>query len=175
LSASEERVALWASRLPKSNVPRIGVVWGGNPEFTDDKARSIGLAPLRPLLSAPGFQFVSIQKDLRAGDEQILRDHPQVIHLGDKLADFADTAAIMSLLDLIISSDTAPVHLAGALGRPLWILLQHNPDWRWLLERDDNPWYPSARLFRQATPSDWASVVRQVVTALNSAQIRSGR
>jgi tetratricopeptide (TPR) repeat protein len=174
LSAPKERVAVWATRLPKSDLPRIGVVWGGNPEFIDDKTRSIGLAPLVPLLSTPGFQFVSIQKDLRAGDEEILRNHPQVIHLGDELADFADTAAIMSQqLDLIISSDTAAVHLAGALGRPLWVLLRHTPDWRWMLERVDNPWYPSARLFRQNTAGDWAGVIRQVIAALNSVQFWS--
>ncbi len=82
----------------------------------------------------PGLQFVSIQKDLRAGDQEILRNHPQLIHLGDKLADFSDTAAIMSQLDLVISSDTAPVHLAGALGRPVWVLLEHVSDWRWTLD-----------------------------------------
>jgi tetratricopeptide (TPR) repeat protein len=172
LFAAEERVAFWRSQLPKSDLPRIGVAWGGNPEFIDDKPRSIGLAPLVSLLSTPGFQFVSIQKDLRAGDEQILRDHPQVLHLGDKLADFGDTAAIMSLLDLIISSDTAPVHLAGALDRPVWILLQHSADWRWMVERDDNPWYPAARLFRQTTAGDWAGVVGRVIAALSSGQLQ---
>jgi ADP-heptose:LPS heptosyltransferase len=147
------------------------VAWAGNPEFVDDKPRSIGLAPLVPLLSTAGFQFVSIQKDLRGGDEQILRDHPQVLHLGDKIFDFGDTAAIMSLLDLIVSSDTATVHLAGALNRPLWILLQHSPDWRWMVERADNPWYPSARLFRQQTAGDWTGVVRQVIQELKSVQL----
>jgi tetratricopeptide (TPR) repeat protein len=172
LSAPEKRVALWTSQLPKSNTLRIGIVWGGNPDFTDDRTRSIGLAPLIPLLSTQGFQFVSIQKDLRVGDEQILRNHPQVLHLGDKLADFGDTAAIMSLLDLTISSDTAPAHLAGALDRPVWILLQRSADWRWLVERDDNPWYPAARLFRQSTAGDWAGVVGRVIATLNSGQFR---
>ena len=138
LSAPEERVAIWANQLPKSQMPQIGLVWGGNPEFANDRARSIGLARLVPLLSVPGLQFVSIQKDLRAGDQEILRNHPHLIHLGDKLADFSDTAAIMSQLDLVISSDTAPVHLAGALGRPLWVLLEHASDWRWMLDSEDN-------------------------------------
>jgi len=168
LPAAEERMAAWTSRLPKSDRPRIGVVWAGNPEFVNDRMRSIGLAPLAPLFSLPGFQFVSIQKDLRAGDQEILRNHPDVIHLGDKLADFSDTAAIMSLLDLIISSDTAPVHLAGALGRPVWVLLDQHSDWRWMLNRDDNPWYPTARLFRQPKLGDWASVVGQVAAELSS-------
>jgi tetratricopeptide (TPR) repeat protein len=171
LFAPEERLAFWTSQLPKSDMPRIGVAWGGNPEFIDDKSRSIGLAPLMPLLSTPGFQFVSIQKDLRAGDQEILHNHPHVLHLGDKLADFDDTAAIMSLLDLIISSDTSPVHLAGALNRPLWILLQQSPDWRWMVDRVDNPWYPSARLFRQQSAGDWTGIVRKVIKELNSVQL----
>jgi hypothetical protein len=169
LSAPQEHMALWRNQLRKSDMPRIGVAWAGNPEVVDDSTRSIGLAPLVPLLSTPGFQFVSIQKDLRPLDREILRDHPHVLHLGDKLADFGNTAAMMSLLDLIISSDTAPVHLAGALNRPVWVLLQHSPDWRWMVERNDNPWYPSARLFRQTMPRDWAGVVGRVIEALTSA------
>jgi len=88
-------------------------------------------------------------------------------HVGDRLKDFGETAAVMSLLDLVISSDTAPVHLAGALGRPVWILLRHVPDWRWLLDRDDSPWYPSARLFRQPVAGDWESVVAKVIEELS--------
>jgi tetratricopeptide (TPR) repeat protein len=172
VTAAEERAVTWASQLPNSGLPRIGLVWGGNPEFEGDKTRSVGLAPLMPLLSAPGFQFISIQKDLRSGDAEILQKFPQVIYLGDKLKDFSDTAAIMSRLDLTISSDTAPVHLAGALGRPVWVLLQRTPDWRWMLEREDNPWYPSARLFRQRTAGDWDGVIGQVGAALNSRDIR---
>ncbi len=168
LSVPEERVAIWASQLPKSQMLRIGVVWGGNPDFVNDRTRSIGLARLAPLLSMPGFQFVSIQKDLRAGDQEILHNHPQLIHLGDKLADFSDTAAIMSRLDLVISSDTAPVHLAGALGRPVWVLLDHVSDWRWMLDRDDNPWYSTARLFRQPKVGEWESVVMRVANELSA-------
>jgi tetratricopeptide (TPR) repeat protein len=166
LSASAQLVATWSDRLAKVQRPRIGVTWAGNPNFLHDKTRSIGLARLAPLLSVPGIQFIGIQKDLRAGDDEILRQHPQVIHLGEELADFSDTAAIMSLLDLVISSDTSVVHLAGALGRPVWVLLEHTPEWRWMLDRDDNPWYPSARLFRQPTLGDWGSVVARVADEL---------
>ena len=168
LLASEERVAIWANQLPKSQMPQIGFVWGGNPDFANDRTRSIGLAPLVPLLSVPRIQFVSIQKDLRAGDQEILRHHPQLIHLGDKLADFSDTAAIMSQLDLVISSDTAPVHLAGGLGRPVWVLVEHASDWRWALDSEDNAWYPTARLFRQPKAGDWESVVRRVADELSA-------
>ena len=99
---------------------------------------------------------------------EILRNHPQLIHLGDKLADFSDTAAIMSQLDLVISSDTAPVHLAGALGRPVWVLLDHVNDWRWMLDREDNSWYPTARLFRQPKAGEWESVVMRVADELSA-------
>jgi hypothetical protein len=156
-------VKVWAERLPKSHLPRVGIGWAGNPIFRGDRSRSIGLPRLVPLLSVPRIQFISLQKDLRPGDEELLRQHPQLIHLGDRLDDFADTAAVMSLLDLVISSDTAPVHLAGALGRPVWVLLPYLPDWRWLLDRNDSPWYPSARLFRQPAAGDWDSVVAKVI------------
>jgi Glycosyltransferase family 9 (heptosyltransferase) len=167
LIASPERVKAWEERLPESGALRVGIGWAGNPNFPTDRSRSIGLPRLLPLLSVPGVQFISLQKDLRSGDEELLRQHPQVIHLGERLEDFSDTAAVMSLLDLIISSDTAPVHLAGALGRPVWVLLRHVPDWRWLLDRDDSPWYPSARLFRQPVAGDWDSVVAKVIEELS--------
>jgi tetratricopeptide (TPR) repeat protein len=166
LSAEPERVSAWAGQLPKAGKPHIGVAWAGNPQFQADKTRSIGLANLAALFSLPGLQFVSIQKDLRAGDEEILREHPDVLHLGDRLIDFADTAAIMTQLDLVISSDTAVVHLAGALGRPVWVLLEQMPEWRWMLEREDSPWYPTARLFRQTTAGDWQAVVASVAGEL---------
>ena len=130
------------------------------------------MQPLLPLLSVPGVQFISLQKDLRAGDSDLLREYPQIVDLGGQLNDFSDTAAIMSLLDLVVSSDTACAHLAGALGLPVWVLLQRQPDWRWMFDREDCPWYPSARLFRQPTAGDWDSVIRQVAAALNSAQPR---
>jgi tetratricopeptide (TPR) repeat protein len=166
LFPARERVESWKQRLPQSQAPRVGIGWAGNPEFIADRSRSIGLRPLLPLLGAPSVQFISLQKDLRDGDEDLLRQHPHVIHLGDQLEDFSDTAAIMSLLDLVISSDTAPVHLAGALARPVWVLLQRQPDWRWMFDRDDCPWYPSARLFRQPIAGDWDSAVAKVAEAL---------
>src|SRR5215470_16144991 len=167
LVAPPERVKVWEEWLPKSRALRVGAGWAGNPIFSTDTSRSIGLPRLSPLLSVPGVQFISLQKDLRSGDEELLRQHPQVIHVGDRLENFGETAAVMSLLDLVISSDTAPVHLAGALGRPVWVLLRHIPDWRWLLDRDDSPWYPSARLFRQPVAGDWQSVVAKVIEELS--------
>jgi tetratricopeptide (TPR) repeat protein len=162
LHASKEHMLKWTERLPKSAAPRIGIAWAGNPAFKGDQSRSIGLPRLSPLLSAAGVEFVSIQKDLRAGDRDILRNNPHVRHLGDEINEFGDSAAIMSQLDLVISSDTAIVHLAGALGKPVWILLQYAAEWRWLLDRADSPWYPTARLFRQTRIGDWDSVLEQV-------------
>jgi ADP-heptose:LPS heptosyltransferase len=124
------------------------------------------LARLAPLLSAGETAFFSLQRDLRGGDRDILREHPQVTLVGDALADFDDTAAIMASLDLVISSDTSVIHLAGALGAPVWILLQYVADWRWSLDRVDCPWYPTAKLFRQPKLDDWESVVREVAGKL---------
>jgi ADP-heptose:LPS heptosyltransferase len=118
------------------------------------------------LLSAEGVEFLSLQKDLRPGDREALQAHPQLTHLGDAIEDFDDTAAIISLLDLVIGSDTSVVHLAGALGKPIWILLQYAADWRWLTGRSDSPWYPTARLFRQPQRGDWSSVIEIVKAEL---------
>ena len=109
--------------------------------------------------------FVSLQKDISPEDAEILK-RCKVFPAGEKLGDFSDTAALISQLDLVISVDTSVAHLAGALGKPVWILLTHAPDWRWLLDRDDSPWYPSARLFRQGETRDWNSVIARLHDAL---------
>jgi tetratricopeptide (TPR) repeat protein len=132
--------------------------------------RAIALKdPMLPLLARSDVQFFSLQKDLRPGDAEILRNHPHVTLLGGDIETFSDTAAIMSAMDLVISSDTSVVHLAGALGRPVWILLQFVPDWRWLLAGDYSPWYPSARLFRQDETRSWDGVIARVQAALTTA------
>jgi hypothetical protein len=152
----------WKTRLGPRDRPRIGICWAGNSNFPGDRSRSIGLSPMLPLLANTDVQFFSVQKDLRAGDDEILHNHPHFIHLGDEIQTFSDTAAIISLMDLVISSDTSVVHLAGALGKPIWVLLQFVPDWRWLLDRDDSPWYPTARLFRQDDTRLWENVIARV-------------
>ena len=160
--APRERMARWAERLPPRQRKRIGLVWAGSAEHKDDRNRSIVLARLLPLLDVPDTEFLSLQRDLRPGDDAILRERPQIVHLGPELADFADTAAVISLLDLVITVDTSVAHLAAAMGKPVWIMLPFRPDWRWLLDREDSPWYPTVRLFRQPAPADWASVVARV-------------
>jgi ADP-heptose:LPS heptosyltransferase len=124
--------------------------------------RSIAFDRFRPLLSVPDVTFVSLQQELGAAEAASLERHPNVIRLGGELRDFADTAAVVSLLDLVVSADTAMVHLAGALGRPVFALLPFAPDFRWLLGRPDSPWYPTARLFRQPRLGDWESVLAGV-------------
>jgi tetratricopeptide (TPR) repeat protein len=154
-------VDTWRQRL-QGDTRRIGLTWSGNPSHHRDRLRSIPLQQLGPLLNVAGTTFYSLQ--VGAGREQ-LKDLPpgaRLIDLGGELKDFADTAAIISNLDLVISIDTAVAHLAGALGKPVWILLNKGCDWRWFLDREDSPWYPTARLFRQTTAGEWQEVVNRV-------------
>jgi Flp pilus assembly protein TadD len=161
LSVSPERLSKWLPQLGETGKPRIGLVWAGNASFGNDARRSMPLTCFLPLLNDQ-LQFVSLQTELRDGDAVILERHPEILHFGDKLTDFADTAALIAELDLVICVDTAVAHLAGALGKAVWILLPFSPDWRWLVQRSDTPWYPSARLWRQSRSYDWGEVMGAV-------------
>lgn len=165
LQASLQSATKWNARLGPKAGSRIGIAWSGNPENTRDRERSIGLRSLLPLLDVEAT-FVSLQKGIRAADADLLREHGGILHLADELEDFSDTAGLISQLDLVISVDTGVAHLAGALGKPVWIMVTYIPDWRWLLDRDDSPWYPTARLFRQANIDDWEGVIARVGDAL---------
>ena len=146
---------------------RVGLAWAGNPTHPNDFNRSLSLADWRGLFTdLPAAQFFSLKKELSTADADVLSAAPEVTDPGPLLEDFADTAALLEQLDLVIAVDTSVAHLAGALGRPVWILLPFSPDWRWLLGREDSPWYPSARLFRQPHTGDWAAVLAQVRSAL---------
>jgi tetratricopeptide (TPR) repeat protein len=162
IAAPADRLEKWRKRLPAKHGLRVGLVWSGNPAFAGDASRSIGLWRLTSLLSVPGVQFVSLHSEVRAEDAPFLQKFPELVHFGAELTDFADTAAIVTDLDLVIGSDTAVIHLAGALAKPVWVLTKFSPDWRWLLDREDNPWYPTAKLYRQPQIGDWASVVDRV-------------
>ncbi|MFZ0693638.1 MAG: tetratricopeptide repeat-containing glycosyltransferase family protein, partial [Alphaproteobacteria bacterium] len=162
LAPAAERVQYWARCLPQFKPLRVGIVWSGSPTHKNDRNRSIPLGRLAPLFDMPNIQFVSIQKDVTAEDSDILGDNPYIHHAGQDLRDFADAAAVVSMLDLVISVDTSVAHLVGAMGKPVWILLPFVPDWRWLLGRDDSPWYPTARLFRQPKIGDWDSVIERL-------------
>src|SRR5579883_2271408 len=153
---------------------KVGIVWAGNPAHKNDHMRSIALARLTPLLDLAGIQWYSLQVGDRAADLAGIAAG-RIIDLAPDLDDFVDTAAAMMALDLVIGVDTGVVHLAGALGRPVWIMLPFDPDWRWLLKRGDSPWYPSARLVRQERPGDWDGVIARVRTALADVVERTRR
>jgi tetratricopeptide (TPR) repeat protein len=165
LAADADRLAKWRTRLEALPSPRIALAWAGSAAHANDRNRSLALSRLAPLLDADA-SFVSIQRDLRDEDAALLAGMPRLTPIGDELADFDDTAAVAALVDVVISVDTSVVHLAGAMGRPTWILLPFCPDWRWMLDREDSPWYPTARLFRQPMLGDWDSVVGRVKDAL---------
>jgi tetratricopeptide (TPR) repeat protein len=161
LSADDAHVAKWSARLGPRERPRIAIAWSGNASHLNDRNRSIPFAKLAPLFSIPA-QFISIQRDVRSEEAVALADETRVTHIGVELDNFADTAAAIAQCDLVIAVDTAVAHLAGALGRPLWLLLPFAPDWRWTLDGASSPWYPTAKLFRQTTLGDWDAVVARV-------------
>ena len=165
LHASPQAVLRWDARLGPPKRPRIGLAWSGRPTHKNDRNRSIKLSALLPLLDVDAV-FVSLQHDVRADDAATLKDHVRIIHFGDELKNFSDAAALISNLDLVISVDTSVAHLAGALSKPVWVLLPFIPDWRWLLDRNDSPWYPTARLFRQDHTRVWDDVIARVHSAL---------
>jgi tetratricopeptide (TPR) repeat protein len=155
------RVQAWEDRLGRREMLRVGLVWSGNPKHSNDRNRSIPLRLLSTIMDADAM-FVSLQKAPRPQDVATLRERSDIVDHAALLTDFTETAALVSCLDLVITVDTSVAHLAAALGRPTWILLPYVADWRWLLGRDDSPWYPTVRLFRQTAPRDYASVVDHV-------------
>jgi len=165
-------VETWRARLAEWPELKVGIAWQGNPKCPGDRRRSIALHAYAPLAQVPGVRLISLQKGL--GSEQLaeLADTWPLVDFGaalDATEDaFLDTAAIVKQLDLVITSDTAMAHLAGALGVPVWLALSDVPDWRWLLDREDSPWYPSMRLFRQPEPRDWASVFQRIAGELTT-------
>jgi len=142
-------------------------VWSGNPAHLNDHNRSLPLQRLAPIVDLDA-RFVSLQKDVRPADREILAALPAIVDLTADIGDFVDTAALISCLDLVLTVDTSVAHLSAALGKPTWIMLPHTPDYRWLLGRDDSPWYPSVRLFRQDSSRDYATVIARVHEALSA-------
>jgi tetratricopeptide (TPR) repeat protein len=161
LAASAERLARWRDRVPRDR-PNVGFVWSGSRAHKNDANRSIPLSKLAALLRDAPVRCFSLQNELREADRETLADLPELVHLGGELCDFADTAAVIAQLDLVISVDTAVAHLAGALGKPVIILLPLAADFRWMRDSDYTPWYPTARLFRQPAFGDWDSVMTRL-------------
>ena len=166
LRADDEHIAKWRPAIDALPGKRVALAWAGHARHPNDRNRSIDLGLLEPLLALDSVSFISIQRDLRDDDHAQLARHPRVTHIGEKLADMADTAAVTTLADLTIAVDTSVVHLAGAMGREAWVLLPFSPDWRWALAGEHSPWYPQIRLFRQSSPGDWPGVIAAVREAL---------
>jgi ADP-heptose:LPS heptosyltransferase len=175
LTPDPARVASWAERLDRQLLrvrPRIGIAWSGRPTHPNDRRRSIRLERLAPLADTGPACFVSLQKPLPQADIAAMSLFRGLTDLSDALSDFEETAALIANLDLVITVDTAMGHLAGALAKPVWIMLPKASDWRWLLDRPDSPWYPTARLFRQGSPGAWDAVISEAAAAL-AARLRA--
>jgi hypothetical protein len=173
LHADVSRAAAWGARLQNLLPPglrRIGIAWAGRPTHNNDSNRSASLATLGKLGEVPGVALVSLQKGPPAAQIGSYFGAAPLLNIGPELTDFADTAALLQSLDAVVAVDTSIVHLAGALGRPAFVLLPYAPDWRWLLGRADSPWYPGTRLFRQAAPQDWSGVVAAAAAALGGGE-----
>jgi hypothetical protein len=170
LFAAPDLVKQWRESLGGLEGFKIGIVWRGGPAHPNDRARSIPLSCFEPLAALPGVRLFSLQKGTGAEQLQDMAGRFPITEVGSRLEDFMDTAAVLANLDLLITCDTAIAHLAGALGVPVWVGLPLVPDWRWLLDRGDSPWYPTMRLFRQKEPGDWAGVFEQISSALLAEQ-----
>jgi len=163
LHAPGDRVARWRELTGPARGPRVGLVWAGNPGHANDRNRSIPFTLFRPICAPlAGVQFFNLKIEASQADAVALAGTPGIVDHSAMVRDFADTAALVAQMDLVISVDTSVAHLAGALGKPVWLLLPFSPDWRWLLDRDDSPWYPSMRLIRQTRIGEWNAVLNRV-------------
>ena len=173
LFARPDYVASWRDRLGEPVGRRIGIRWQGSTGEVD-RGRSFALREFAPIATVDGVELLSLQKGRGSEQLELPRDWPVTV-LGADLESFLDTAAVMQLVDLVITSDTSIAHLAGALGRPVWVALKHLPDWRWMLGRDDSPWYPTMRLFRQPRPGDWPAAFASIRAALGESPAEGAR
>ena len=166
LKSGKKKVAAWHLRLGKKTKPRIGVVWSSVSNFKADSSRSISLDSFLQALPEGDFDYVCLQKVVKQSDISILKQRPDIRFVGDALTDTSETAALIECMDLVVSTCTSVPHLSAALGKPTWLMISFNADWRWLLNRSDSPWYQSVRLFRQETLNDWEEVLREIKCAL---------
>ena len=158
MHSDAKKMAVWQNKLGTKTKKRVGIVWTGSRTHRRDHSRSIALSELLAQLPKE-FEYISLQKEIRHLDKTTLED---ITHFEDEIEDFTDTAALCDLVDLVITVDTSVAHLSGALGKPTWLLLSYTPDWRWLLDRSDSPWYPCIKLYRQKTLGNWVSVLEKV-------------
>jgi hypothetical protein len=174
LTSARERVTKWKTKLGEKTKPRIGLVWSGSTTHKNDHNRSLALHQILPHLPS-NIEYVCLQKEMRDADKKILAQQTKIKYFGEALADFTDTAALCELMDVVISVDTSVAHLAGTLGKLTWILLPFRPDWRWLTDRDDSPWYPSVKLYRQSKIGDWDNVLRKIENNLTMIEHADGK
>jgi hypothetical protein len=167
LRADPEQISRWRKRLPDNSF-NVGLVWAANPAFRNDRYRSTRLDAFTPLAQVDLVNFVSLQKGVASQQSKSPPTGMNLLDWTPELNDFADTAALIETLDLVITVDTSVAHLAGAMGKPVWVLLGFVPDWRWMLGRSDSPWYPTMRLFRQPRIGDWETPVNEIAQALRS-------
>jgi len=167
LKARPERKNFFQEKLKNTHKPRVGLVWSGNPKHQNDRNRSLTLKALLSALGPAEFTPISLMKEVRPEDQAYLKENLNVLDFSQDLDTFSDTAGLIANLDLVITVDTSVAHLAGALGCPVWVLTPFAPDWRWMLERRDTPWYPSMVLYRQHAPHDWDGVMLELAKELN--------
>jgi ADP-heptose:LPS heptosyltransferase len=175
INAADDDIRIWREFLPQRRRPRIGIVWSGDSGHDNDINRSIKLKTLAPLFAAADVDFVSLQHQIRDEDSCNLKDHPTLFRIERRFGDFADTAAVIASLDAVISVDSAVAHLAGAMGKDLFLLLPFGADFRWLRERQDTPWYPTAKLVRQPRFGDWPSAIEALSDELAARFFPSAR
>jgi tetratricopeptide (TPR) repeat protein len=173
LRCNPDWLAAWRERLGAQTRPRVGLVWSGSPDHRNDRSRSLALASLIEHLP-PTCEYISLQTEVREADQAVLK-YSAIRHFAEDIRDFRDTAALCELTDVVVSVDTSVAHVAGALGRPAWILLPYCPDWRWLLNREDSPWYSSIRLYRQSDDRSWKPVLERVAADLRTVGRLVGR
>jgi hypothetical protein len=161
LRTDRKRLKKWSAKLGRRSKLRVGLAWSGGTLLRNDRNRSIPLVLLAPLLALP-VEWICLQKEIRDADRAEADQQPALRLFADQLDDFSDTAALIELCDLVIAVDTAVAHLAGALAKPVGLLLPFAPDWRWMLEREDTPWYPMMKLFRQTAIGDWAGPIERI-------------
>jgi hypothetical protein len=172
LSPDPQRVEKWRRRLADLPRPWVALVWAGRPTHFNDRNRSMKLDELAPL-AQDGVSFIALQKGPAAQQAQTPPPGMSMLALSDEIQDFEDSAAILSIVDLLISVDSSPVHLAGAMNCPVWVMLPLVPDWRWLLGRSDTPWYPSVKLFRQQARQDWSAPLAAMASELAQLKLRA--
>jgi ADP-heptose:LPS heptosyltransferase len=175
LGADPAAVAAKREQFPSLNRLRVGLAWAGNPRYKADRHRSTRLETLLPLLRVPEVTWISLQKGESAQQLSTLPGDVRVLDGSSLETGLAETAALLATLDLVITTDTCIAHLAGAMGKPVWILLPHLSDWRWMQHIETTPWYPTARLFRQPAAGDWNSVLNRVIAALDLLQTQASR